>query len=212
MADFGNSSSPFKMGASQMMARSEPGILASPLKREKTWREAVSKDAVQNMRGGLQNVTLRQTVAPQHQRPSFGNVYAPSPAPGSTIQIVRKAILKNHEKEARRAASMELDDPDSMFRSSTPSEPQARVPTAGSNSVKFVNSADTYQPSTSIALSGEYVIETPRTTWRKQFWNKSTPWGVDRKTYGGGSHYVTTIKSGVRHYDNSSRWEQHSSQ
>ena len=49
--------------------------------------------------------------------------------------------------------------------------------------------------------------ETPRAQWRRQFWQKNTPWGVDRTLFGGEHFYETPIKSSVRNYNNSTRWE-----
>ena len=158
----------------------------------------------------LAQVSLRQTQAPQHQRPSLGNMYKPTPAPGSTISVVRKKILKRQESMQKTA------DADAEGVLESPVAP--RINTAGSNSVKFVDN-DNGVPTLPASWVGggeenNFGIargllpgETPRSQWRRQFWLRNTPWGTDRKIFGGEHFYETPIKSSVRNYNNSSRWE-----
>jgi hypothetical protein len=191
----------FKMGASQMIGgdATKASMDASQVKLPHAAQEGVVKSMAQ--------VSLRQTHAPQHQRPALGNVYSPTPAPGSTISVVRKKILKRQENAARSEQAAE-----SLMES--PVAP--RVSTAGSNSVRFVDNdrgGDTRPRGLPNGEEDNYGItrgmvgETPRAQWRRQFWQKNTPWGVDRSLFGGGHFYETTIKSSVRNYNNSTRWE-----
>lgn len=162
----------------------------------------------------MSQVSLRQTQAPQHQRPSLGNVYSPTPAPGSTISVVRKKILKRQQSLQQSPPAAE---PESVLDSPT----GPRINTAGSSSVRFVDHDNRPGeiPNLGAAWLGggeenKYGIprgvlpgETPRSQWRRQFWQKNTPWGTDRKIFGGEHFYETPIKSSVRNYNNSSRWE-----
>ncbi len=52
-----------------------------------------------------------------------------------------------------------------------------------------------------------YQSETPRAKWRRQFWQKTTPWAEDRRTYGGLNFYNTTLKPSSRnHVDIAGQW------
>ena len=180
---------------------------------ECAWRrwqhERMSKDQIANLKGNISNISLRQTMAPQHQRPSLGSIYAPSPAPGSTINIVRKRILKAHEDDERKERAL-----NASLLGTKPTTPGSRVGTAGSNKVSFIDSYKKGEGANhGLSQRGSSVdpatgkMASPRTTWRRQFWKKNTPWGVDRDLFGGAHHYNTTIKSSVRNYDQSARWE-----
>ncbi len=49
--------------------------------------------------------------------------------------------------------------------------------------------------------------ETPRAKWKRQFWQKTTPWAEDRRTYGGLNFYSTTLKPSSRnHVDIADQW------
>ena len=142
-------------------------------------------------KGSLSKVSVRQEFAPQHQRPSLGNLYSPSPAPGSTIHVVRKKILKQQKTQKDLAEMNNEQGP-----------PLERMNTAGSNNVKFLdNDGEEYSRSSSTSLPPwlptanvgmdhanslkSLSSETPRALWRKQYWQKSTPWGTDRRVFGG---------------------------
>eukprot|EP00961_Rhodomonas_salina_P207199 2796571-Rhodomonas_salina.2 len=60
-------------------------------------------------------------------------------------------------------------------------------------------------PLDDISTKKEY--ETPRSAWRKQYWQKSTPWATDRRVYTGGAMYQTSLKPHTRNYNGTSRWE-----
>jgi hypothetical protein len=60
---------------------------------------------------------------------------------------------------------------------------------------------------TFIPKTPNYQSETPRAKWRRQFWQKTTPWAEDRRTYGGQNFYNTTLKPSSRnHVDIAGQW------
>uniref|UniRef100_A0A6U2F9A4 EF-hand domain-containing protein n=1 Tax=Hemiselmis andersenii TaxID=464988 RepID=A0A6U2F9A4_HEMAN len=48
--------------------------------------------------------------------------------------------------------------------------------------------------------------KTPRSSWRAQYWKKSTPWATDRDAYGGRHQYMTTIKPSSQYYNSNHQW------
>ncbi len=133
----------------------------------------MGKDATNASLGGptkMSQVSVRQMDAPQHKRPSLGKTYAPSPAPGETIDIVRKKILKRQSVSLR-------DGEASLLGTSPDSPPRERIGTAGSNSVKFLDtekrdgsSLPSLPPWLGADSLGPRVGDatTPRALWRKQ--------------------------------------------
>lgn len=122
----------------------------------------------------LSQVHVRQERAPQHQRPLLGQTYAPSPAPGETINVLRKKILKRGEPTVQELKA-------SLLGTSRSSSPPPRIGTSGSNSVKFLDSE--MRPGNSLpslppwlgaeALERNRLLDcpepvTPRGQWRKQ--------------------------------------------
>ena len=139
----------FKLGASEMMGKDSAMATMGPTK--------------------MSQVSIRQVNAPQHKRPSLGKTYAPSPAPGETIDIVRKKILKRQSMSPSRETSLLGTSPDSP--------PRERIGTAGSNSVKFLDtekrdgsSLPSLPPWLGADSLGPRVGDatTPRALWRKQ--------------------------------------------
>lgn len=141
----------FKVGASQMMG-------TNPM-------EGITS---------LSQVHVRQERAPQHQRPLLGQTYAPSPAPGETINILRKRILKQNGEGERTAQDLNA----SLLGTSLSSSPQLRIGTSGSNSVKFLDSEKRDRNEIPSWLGAEALERnrkldcpdpvTPRGQWRKQ--------------------------------------------
>mmetsp|Transcript_29001 Transcript_29001/g.56705 ORF Transcript_29001/g.56705 Transcript_29001/m.56705 type:complete len:322 (+) Transcript_29001:216-1181(+) len=52
----------------------------------------------------------------------------------------------------------------------------------------------------------ERAEKTPRSSWRAQYWKKSTPWATDRDAYGGDHQYLTTIKPSSQYYNSGHQW------
>ena len=68
-------------------------------------------------------------------------------------------------------------------------------------------SYDLREQSLVVPKTPSYQSETPRAKWRRQFWQKITPWAEDRRTYGGTHFYQTTLKPSSRnHVDIASHW------
>lgn len=158
----------FKLGASEMMGK-DSAMAAL---------EGVTKLATMGPTK-MSQVSIRQVNAPQHKRPSLGKTYAPSPAPGETIDIVRKKILKRQSVSPSRETSLLGTSPDSP--------PRERIGTAGSNSVKFLDtekrdgsSLPSLPPWLGADSLGPRVGDatTPRALWRKQVRVWSLPVGV----------------------------------
>jgi len=151
MTNFASPAGRFKLGASQMMG-------TNPM-------EGITS---------LSQVHVRQERAPQHQRPLLGQTYAPSPAPGDTINVLRKKILKQNGEGERITQDLTA----SLLGTSLSSSSPPRIATSGSNSVKFLDS-EKHDRNAMPSWLGAEALErnrlldcpdpvTPRGQWRKQ--------------------------------------------
>mmetsp|Transcript_6617 Transcript_6617/g.10457 ORF Transcript_6617/g.10457 Transcript_6617/m.10457 type:complete len:346 (-) Transcript_6617:407-1444(-) len=126
---------------------------------------------------------MRALAAPHLARPALTEVYSPSPAPFITVDNVKKSALR---PPGTPGTGQRVTMPENVEQS-------------------FVSEN---QPDPTVAkVLNENVWETPRAKWRKQYWNKSTPWATDRRVYAGHGIYRTTVKPHSRNYNASGRWE-----
>jgi len=138
------------------------------------------------------------------------------PAPGSTMKVMQKDIrrrqtqdniLKEHEAallaDQMLLSVKHLDTRQVSLLMTT----RLKSPL---DSVRFFDSdksTDGLKKNALIRVTQDISLETPRTTWRRQYWSKSTPFGTDRRTYSGTHFYDSCIKPVSRYYNKSSRWE-----
>mmetsp|Transcript_3235 Transcript_3235/g.8113 ORF Transcript_3235/g.8113 Transcript_3235/m.8113 type:complete len:288 (+) Transcript_3235:143-1006(+) len=87
----------------------------------------------------------------------------------------------------------------------SPGTPGSRYRASFNETVK----ASTDPGAAPFILSTQKYGESPRSTWRRQYWTKTTPWASDRRAYAGDSLYLNNIKPSSKLFDTTKQWHMH---